>query len=95
MKPLHTFPDHALEDKQALAEYQQVTPLAHLLAARRAGVRMQTPFTMCNPGPQALRTLMNMSVGAYSGARGIAKADETNAKANTTTIHLIMASPPC
>jgi hypothetical protein len=49
---------------------------------------MQTPFTMCNPGPQALRTLMNMSVGAYSGA------DDTKAKANTTTIHLIMASPP-
>jgi hypothetical protein len=55
---------------------------------------MQTPFTMCNPGPQACRTLMNMSVGAYSGARGIARADDTKAKANTTTIHLIMASPP-
>jgi hypothetical protein len=33
-----------------------------------------------------------MSVGAYSGARGIARADDTKAKANTTTIHLIMAS---
>jgi hypothetical protein len=55
---------------------------------------MQTPFTMCNPGPQACRTLMNMSVGAYSGARGIARADDTKIKANTATIHLIMASSP-
>jgi hypothetical protein len=56
---------------------------------------MQTPFTMCNPGPQAWRTLMNISVGAYSGARGIARADDTKAKASTTTIHLITASPSC
>jgi hypothetical protein len=55
---------------------------------------MQTPFTICKPGPQALRTLMNVSVGAYSGARGIANADVTRAKANIATIHLIMASPP-
>jgi hypothetical protein len=49
---------------------------------------------MCKPGPQALRTLMNMSVGAYSGARGIARADVTNAKANIATTNLIMA-PSC
>jgi hypothetical protein len=53
---------------------------------------MQTPFTMCNPGPQACRTLMNISVGAYSGARGIARADDTTAKASIATIHLTMAS---
>jgi hypothetical protein len=37
---------------------------------------------------------MNMSVGAYSGARGIARADDTSAKANIATMHLIMACSP-
>ena len=55
---------------------------------------MQTPLTMCSPGPQACRTLKNMSVGAYSGARGIARADDTKTKANTAMIHLVMASLP-
>jgi hypothetical protein len=55
---------------------------------------MQTPFTRCIPGPQALRTRINISSGVCSGVRGIARADETKAKANITTIHLIMASLP-
>jgi hypothetical protein len=37
---------------------------------------------------------MNMSVGAYSGARGIARADDTKAKASTAMIHLNMTSLP-
>jgi predicted metal-binding protein len=53
---------------------------------------MQTPFTMCIPGPQALRTLTNISSGACSGARGIARADDMKAKASIATIHLTMAS---
>src|SRR6516165_174456 len=40
---------------------QHVTPRAHRLAARRAGVLMQTPFTRCMPGPHASRTLITTS----------------------------------
>ena len=35
---------------------QQVTPRAHLLALRRAGVRTHVPFTLCMPAPHAART---------------------------------------
>jgi len=51
---------------------------------------MQAPFTMCIPGPQAWRTLMNISLGVGSGARGTARADDAKTRAITQTVHLIM-----
>jgi hypothetical protein len=52
---------------------------------------MQTPFTMCIPGPQAWRICIDMSPDACSAARGMACADDARARANTTKIDLIMA----
>jgi hypothetical protein len=56
---------------------------------------MQTPLTICIPGPQAWRTLTSTSSGDGSDARGIASADDIKAKANTATIDLIMTCLPC
>jgi len=66
---------------------QQVTPRAHRLAARRAGVLMQLPFSVRRiPGPHASRTWMTIPSGCWRGTGGIACASDAtvNEKATAT-----------
>jgi len=75
---------------------QHVTPRAHRLAARRAGVLMQTPFTRCMPGPHASRTLITTSSGCCRGApRGMACTDDAKVRAKAIAINLSIASLSC
>ena len=75
---------------------QHVTPRAHRLAARRAGVLMQAPFTRCMPGPHASRTLITMSSGCCRGApRGMACTDDAKVRAKAIAINLSIASLSC
>jgi hypothetical protein len=81
-------------DGQNDADQSQVTPAAHLRAARRAcrraGVPTQRPFTRCMPAPHASRTLMTISSDCWSGVGGIACAEEAKASANATAITRII-----
>jgi hypothetical protein len=74
---------------------QQVTPRAHLLAARRAGVLMQLPFSVRRiPGPQASRIWMMIPSGCWRGTGGMACANEAKVNEKATATNLIIASPP-
>jgi hypothetical protein len=53
---------------------------------------MQTPFTLCMPGPHASLTLMTISFDACSGACGMARADDAKTRASIPTVHLIIVS---
>jgi hypothetical protein len=73
---------------------QQVTPRAHLLAARRACVRTHTPFTRCIPAPHAARTGVTSVSGWRMDTGGKACADDAKVRAKATAINLSIVSLP-
>ena len=57
---------------------------------------MQTPFTLCIPGPQSSRTVMTLSFACLRCASGIANADVAKVKANAVAINFaITVLPVC
>lgn len=77
------------------ARRQQVTPRAHLLALRRAGVLRQAPFAVRRiPGPHASRTRVTIPSGCWVGTGGMACADDATTSAKATANNLIIVTLP-
>ena len=53
---------------------------------------MQTPFTRCMPAPHASLTWMINSFGVFSGARGMARAEDAYTRARTPIVHLVIVT---